>query len=566
MDKRRLVYPRSWMLVCLTCLVLLAIGVIGLEKPLAAEGEPLPAFEPGQVMVKLRPEGRAQADEVAARHGATVIEDLTSGWYLLAVPNGQEQAAIVDLLRDELVSAAELNYRIISFMGLGLRSSHLESFPTFRLQPDQLTGGAQLASAANDPQFPAQWNLIRIRVASQYLDEPSAWDYTTGGSNIIIAILGTGIDRNHPDLKDKLLPGYDFVNKDDDPSEDGMGFGTMQAGIAAAISNNHLGVAGASWGARILPVKVLDSKTGGNYATVIKGINYAVDQKANIINMSFSGYDSNYQALQEAINYAVSRGALPIASVGEKGAEPELRTPYPAALNGVLGVTATDRNDVRLPSSGHGPFVDVAAPGEDIIGTYCENDYRGYATGYGSEFAAPQVSGVAALIWSMNPTLKATEVARIIKESARDLGPSGPGEDYDYGLVDAMAGVMKTPHYLEVNRPFLHFGQAGNMIQPSQYTITNTYTSAPTWVVTTTADWLMASQPTVNVPSTVTISITPGAEHGCDSRSAQAHVTSLMEQTVTKTITLNAILRYNRPCPVRVYVPWIGYNQRNKNR
>jgi|GEM_PF-4661235 len=560
MDKRRLVHPR--VLIGLVYLVLLAIGITGLEKPLAAEEEPLPAFEPGQIMVKLRPESRAQADDIAARQGAIVIEDLTAGWYLFAVPNGQEQAALTNLLTDERVVATELNYRIRSFMGLGLRRSALASVPTFRLQPNQLTGSAQPASATNDPQFPAQWNLRRIRLASQYLDESSAWDYTTGSSSIIIAILSTGVDRDHPDLKDKLLPGYDFVNNDGDPNEDGMGLGTMEAGIAAAISNNHLGVAGASWGAKILPVKVLNATTGGNYATVVKGINYAVQQKANVINMSFAGYSSGYQAMQEAINNAVSKGVLPIASVGDKGAEPGQRPPYPAALNGVLGVTATDRHNVRLPASGHGPFVDVAAPGEDIVGTYWEKENRGYALGIGSEFAAPQVSGIAALIYSMNPTLTVTEVARIIKESALDLGPPGPDEDYGYGLVDALAGVMRTPHHLVLNRQFLLFNQIGNRIQPSQYTITNTYTSAPTWVVTTTANWLMASQPTFNVPSTVTISITPGFEQGCDSRSAQAYVTSLMEQAVTRTILLNAVLRFNRPCPVRVYMPWMGRHQR----
>ncbi len=558
-DNRKSIYSCPWMLVGVACLVLLTIGVIGLAPPLAAEGEPPPAFESGQVLVKLSPSARNQPDVVAARHGASMIADLTAGWYLMGVPTGQEQAAIADFSTDSQVEAAELNYRVLSTLGQDVRPIGLSSFPTLQLVPAAVSGGVRLAGPPNDVQYPLQWNLVRIRVARAHLDDKSAWDYTTGSASIMIAILGTGVDRYHPDLAGKLLDGWDFVNNDDDPSEDSLGLGTMQAGIAAAVTNNQLGIAGVSWGARLLPVKVIGADNVGKYATIVQGIRWAVDHKANIINMSFSGPAPPSLAMQEAMQYAIDKGVLPVASVGDTSAS---GTPIPAALDGVLGVTGTDQQDVRLSSTATGPYVDVAAPGEDIVGTYWVGNVRGYALGLGTEFAAPQVSGVAALILSMNPYLTPLEVTDMIAKTARDLGPAGPDQEYGYGLVDAEAAVRRTPHYLQVNHPsLLFFREVRKSVQPTQHTITNTHSSRLSWTITTTASWLTISRPSANVPSTATIAIAPGYERGCGSRSARVYITSRMEYPVNSPITVDAVQRFNQPCAAVWHLPWVARNQ-----
>lgn len=560
MDNRRLIRSCPWVLVTTVCLALLALGITWMPQPLGAEGE-LPAFEPGQILVKVRPAVQSAPDAIAARHHATLIADVAPRWYLMAVPVGQEQQAILDFSTDGEIEAAELNYLASSPPESALIRRQLSQMAVLYPLLTPVQRNAQLRASANDAQLSTQWNLFQIRVASLSPDEPSAWDYTVGSKNLIIAILSTGVDYDHPDLAGKLLPGYDFVNNDNDPSEDGYGMGTMEAGIAAAASNNQVGIAGVSWGARILPVKVLNAQGVGTYTNIIRGIFWAVDHGAKILNMSFAGYSPPSAAMQEAINYAIKKRVLPVAAAGNKGNDPVIRTPYPAALEDVLAVTATDQHNSRLTSAGYGPFVDIAAPGEDIYGPYWQSDMgRGYALGLGTEFAAPHVSGVAALIWSMNPTLMPLEVADMIKKTGQDLGPSGPDQYYGYGLVDAETAVRQTPHYLQTNQPFLLFGQAGDSISPSQYTIINDYSSKLSWHITTTADWLVISDPSAGTPSVVTISVAPAATRGCDSLRAQVYVSSQMDYKVNSPIKLDALLRYNRPCSIRLYLPLVPFS------
>ena len=133
----------------------------------------------------------------------------------------------------------------------------------------------------NDPSFASQYALTAIHA-------PQGWDISTGSSSVTIAILDSGVDLNHLDLAGKILQGYDFVNNDNVPFDD-YGHGTHVAGIAAALGNNGLGIAGVSWGARILPVKILDASGNGSYSNVATGIIWATDQGAQIINMSLGG-------------------------------------------------------------------------------------------------------------------------------------------------------------------------------------------------------------------------------------------------------------------------------------
>ncbi|MDP3013831.1 MAG: S8 family serine peptidase, partial [Candidatus Subteraquimicrobiales bacterium] len=201
----------------------------------------------------------------------------------------------------------------------------------------------------NDPYFSSQWSLARIGL-------PQAWDAETGRSNsVMVAVLDTGVDATHPDLAGKVIAGYDFINKDPDPSDDD-GHGTAVASVIAAATNNSQGIAGTSWGAKIMPLKVLNGAGDSSEYAVSKGIIYAADKGAKVINMSFGG--STYsQTIQSAIDYAGSKGCLLVAAAGNlsNGALPNVF--YPAAYDGVLAVSATNQSDLLATWSNYGYFI-----------------------------------------------------------------------------------------------------------------------------------------------------------------------------------------------------------------
>lgn len=303
----------------------------------------------------------------------------------------------------------------------------------------------------NDPRYASyQWNLPQIRA-------PYAWAISTGSADVIIAVVDTGVDLDHPDLAAKVVTGYDFVNADNDPNDD-EGHGTHVAGIAAARTNNSQGVAGVSWGAKIMPVKVLDSEGSGSYSRVADGITWAADRGARIINLSLGGKSSS-STLQNAVDYAYNRGALVVASAGNHYQEgnPVI---YPAAYPHVLAVAATGDQDEHARYSETGYYVDVAAPGGNpssswdtnpdhwIMSTYL---YGGYAQVSGTSQAAPHVSGLAALVWSVTPSLSNDQVERIIEETAVDLGDAGRDDVFGHGRIDAYRALTQSPHGILVS-------------------------------------------------------------------------------------------------------------------
>jgi subtilisin family serine protease len=177
-----------------------------------------------------------------------------------------------------------------------------------------------LMRSPNDSVIDQQWALRNIRAFE-------AWDVTTGG-DITIAVLDTGVSPTHPDLRNKLLPGYDFFNNDADPSDD-EGHGTHIAGVAAAESDNGVGVAGVCWGCKILPVKVLGRRGQGDDATIAAGIRWATDQGARIISMSLGGPEDT-QALRDAVAYARERNVLIVLGIRQTPPPPTLKS-WPSA-------------------------------------------------------------------------------------------------------------------------------------------------------------------------------------------------------------------------------------------
>ncbi|MCX9013172.1 MAG: S8 family peptidase, partial [Candidatus Methanoperedens sp.] len=283
-------------------------------------------------------------------------------------------------------------------------------------------------STPNDPKWNLQWGPRKIYA-------PEAWDYQKGSTTVVIAILDSGVDYNHEDLAGRVYQGYDFVNNDSDPMDDRINsHGTHVAGIAGAIMNNSKGIAGVAQ-SNIFAVKVLNNNGDGTTGNLASGIRYAANNSAKIISMSIWAY-INDPDVEAASNYAYyTKGSLLVAGSGNSGIEQIL---YPAALDTVIAVGATDSNDQRASFSNYGSRLELVAPGVDINSTIRNNQY---ANESGTSMAVPHVSGVAALIWSQYPTFSNEKVREVLRNTAVDLGSSGKDIEYGYGKVNAYAAV-----------------------------------------------------------------------------------------------------------------------------
>jgi thermitase len=280
----------------------------------------------------------------------------------------------------------------------------------------------------NDPHYPRQWGLPVVGA-------PESWDVTSGSNSVTIAIIDSGIDLSHPDLVGRIVPGYDFVNNDNDPDDDN-GHGTHVAGIAGAIGNNSTGVAGVNWGAKLMPVKVLRSSGGGYSSDVAKGITYAADQGAQVINMSLGGSDST-GALSSAADYAYGKGSTLIAASGNSGNSVLM---WPAAHEKVIAVGSLRDSTTLSDFSNYGKGLSLVAPGESIYNLWLNS---GYATKSGTSMAAPLVSGVAAMILGINPSLSSDLIQSTMESTATDLGDPGFDIYFGHGRINAEAAVKK---------------------------------------------------------------------------------------------------------------------------
>ncbi|NEW05222.1 peptidase S8 [Paenibacillus sp. SYP-B3998] len=271
-----------------------------------------------------------------------------------------------------------------------------------------------------------QWNLPLIETVQ-------GWQVNRGAKDVVVAVVDTGVDLQHPDLQGQLLSGYNVISGNDSPVDD-VGHGTHVAGVIAALVNNNLGVAGMTWYNKVLPVKVLDQTGAGSTYSVAQGIIWAADHGAKVMNLSLGNYaDSGF--LHDAIKYAFDKDVAIIAASGNDNTE---RPGYPAAYSEVFAVAATDADNKKAPFSNFGDYIDVAAPGVSIASTYPNNQYAALS---GTSMASPHVTALAALIRSTNPSLKNTEVYEIIRQSAQDLGSPGRDKYFGFGLIDVVKAV-----------------------------------------------------------------------------------------------------------------------------
>lgn len=266
-----------------------------------------------------------------------------------------------------------------------------------------------------------QWNLPSI-------EAEKGWNVSKGDEQVIVAVLDTGVQSNHPDLKGKLIEGVNLVDEEADPDDD-VGHGTHVSGIIGATVNNGEGVAGVSWFNKIMPVKVLDSSGAGSTYTVAQGIIWAVDHGAKVINMSLGNY-AEADFLHDAIKYAYERDVVMIAASGNDNTD---RPGYPAAYPEVFAVAATNSNKEKATFSNYGDYIDVAAPGDSIASTYPGSQYAALS---GTSMASPHVAALAGLIRSVNPELSNVEVMEIMRKSAIDLGDEGKDNYFGYGEID----------------------------------------------------------------------------------------------------------------------------------
>ncbi len=274
-----------------------------------------------------------------------------------------------------------------------------------------------------------------------------AWDKTVGSSDVIVAILDTGINRNHQDLINAdILDGYDAVTRKEGVFSDEAGHGTAVAGIIAAEANNDFGIAGVAYGVTIMPVKVSYSGTAIYSSDLVRGIRYAADNGAKIINMSLGGYSASI-AEQEAVNYALSKGCILISAAGNGGnGEHADAKSYPASYEGVVSVASCDSFGERSLFSQYNDKVDIAATGENIvIPAIDENGNSVYRTDSGTSYACAIVSGIAALAVSHAGDVRfdSAEFDALIAE----LGDYTRDDNLGYGIIyaDKAIEIAQTP-------------------------------------------------------------------------------------------------------------------------
>ena len=317
----------------------------------------------------------------------------------------------------------------------------------------------------NDPLYLEEWFLKRIRA-------PQAWDLTRGGSSsVVVAVLDTGVDINHPDLKDNIwvnkkeIPddgldndnngyvddvyGWDFISGTNDPrpripliyNEGGVEHGTIIAGLIAAVGDNAKGIVGLSYQSKIMPLRVLDSQGIGDMAAVIEAIDYAIKEKVDVINLSFVGSERS-ELLYQTIKRAYQSGIVVVAAAGNDslnhGDDLDKNPVYPICLdendkdNFILGVAALNKKNKKADFSNFGEkCIDISAPGTKIYSTLAYdpgNGFTEYYGGYwsGTSVAAPLVAGTAALIKSINPLLPPDKIIKTIKETADKIDAYNP--------------------------------------------------------------------------------------------------------------------------------------------
>ncbi|MDP3987984.1 MAG: S8 family peptidase [Candidatus Levybacteria bacterium] len=360
-------------------------------------------FAEDEIIVKLKPNiAQNRLGELNWKLGNRISQKLLlPQTFTIKVPKSKVSQFIQIYEKNSLIEYAEPNYR------------------------------AYALEIPNDTYFSNQWGVAKVQA-------PQAFDLTHGLSSVKIAIVDTGIDKDHEDLAAKTVARVNFTGSQND--DDIYGHGTHVAGIAAAITNNSLGVAGLGYEASLASVKVLDDSGSGYYSWVANGIIWAADNGVKVINLSLGGSSSS-RTLQNAVNYAWNKGVVLACAAGNSGNSS--RT-YPGYYSNCIATAATDSNDQKASWSSYGSWVDVAAPGVNIFSTMPNHPNSigilnyGYLSG--TSMATPHVAGLAGLLFGYNFNLTNTQVRGAIETYADDI--YGTGTYWSQGRINAYRSLL----------------------------------------------------------------------------------------------------------------------------
>lgn len=377
-----------------------------LWEPLNSAQSPLADIVPGELVVKLAPHITPTVGQRSLQAaGLRLLKVLPHSQLLkVSLPPGQETDTLTQLAKQPEIQYIDYNHRLQALV-----------------EPD-------------DPNYQNgnQWAIDKMEL-------PAAWQVQNRPSDLTIAIIDSGIDLTHEDLISQIITGYNYLNPLQPPVDD-FNHGSHVAGIAAATTDNELGIASISWGMQIMPLKILDYAGNGESADLAEAIYYAVDNGANIINMSIgkrgSRWPCDMPSVEEAFQYADQHGVLLFSAAGNDGQE---GVNCPAAYDEVMAVGATNRNDSRAYFSNYGPRLDVVAPGYGIYSTIP----RGYGYNNGTSMASPQAAGLAGLLWSFAPTLPHHEIRQILETSTDDLGAPGFDDKFGWGRLNARQAMAR---------------------------------------------------------------------------------------------------------------------------
>lgn len=445
------------------------------------------AVTPGTVVIKLNEEASIQARSVELDNNIVV-----SGVNSLDQKLQEIGASDLQPILEPVAESTGQDLNTLSIQAEGMSQLYTVSFsdnqdpvavaatlnedPNVEFaEPDYIAGIAGRPSYApvayqpNDPYFSNQWNLQAVQM-------PTAWDVTRG-RDVVVAIIDTGVAFDAPDLAGTArMTGYDFVSNDADPRDDN-GHGTHVAGTVAQTTNNGIGVAGVAFEATILPVKALAASGNGSYTDIIKAITYAVDQGADVINMSLAGRNGS-QALQEAVKYAYDRGVVVVAAAGN---DAQSTVYFPAGYDQyVIAVGAVRVDNTKTSYSNYGSALDLMAPGGDISVDQNNDGYgdgvlqqtfSSSGTGFsfrffeGTSMASPHVAGLAALLFAQKSDASPDQIEKYMTDSARNLGSAN---EFGAGLIQAASALaLVSPGVTPTT-------------QPPTPTSTSTPTSTPT--------------------------------------------------------------------------------------
>jgi uncharacterized repeat protein (TIGR02543 family) len=379
--------------------------------------------------------------------------EVVYGELMIKVQNQEEASSLANQYHLEIISISSRGLALFKVYDEQIYDELLEKGFAANSIYHKMAPPWTRPSLTNDPLSDKQFSLTMM-------DTPKAWALTTGDENVLIAIIDSGIDVDHEEFVGRISPlsynsakklvGTQYINDTD-------GHGTMVAGLIAANKNNQKGIAGIVEHSQLLVIKASedDSDTYTD-AAIIEGIYYAVENGAQIINISLGGTYANPNT-RDAVNYALDQGVIIVAASGNDANDTPI---YPAAFRNTISVGSVDNNKVLSDFSSYGQTIDVVSFGDDVLTTGLNNSYF-YV--YGTSFAAPQVTGVIALMMSYNPSWTAQDIITRIRKTATDLGEFGRDDLYGHGLVNTYDAL--TVELIEI-----HFNVDGGVQITSMFT------------------------------------------------------------------------------------------------